>query len=220
MLYEKFETQKRFEQEIAQSRIEIQEETLKNVGRELHDNIGQLLSVANMQLNLLARSVDGGSRSSVKEIKEVVGDSLQEVRALSKSLNNEVVGHLGLEESVKKEIDRFNRINLFEATFHSSGNPFVISTQDTIILFRILQEAFSNAMKHSKAQKLKVDFTYQNDNLVIEVRDDGKGFDPGTVKKSSGLLNMKSRADLINTKLELHSSIGKGSSLNLSYSRK
>ncbi len=220
MLFEKFEAEKRFDQEIAQSRIEIQEETLKNVGRELHDNIGQLLSVANMQLNLLSRSVDTSSISSVKEIREVVGDSLQEVRALSKSLNHEVVDYLGLEESVRKEIDRFNRINLFEAQFRSSGNPFDISSQDTIILFRILQEAFSNAIKHSKAHRLTVAFHYQPELLLIEVTDDGQGFDPLKIKKGSGLLNMQSRAALINANLELHSSAGKGSCLVLKYSLK
>ena len=107
LLVEKFEAEKRFEEELTKSRLEIQEQTLKNVAWELHDNIGQLLSVANMQLNILVKNIDETSRPPVKEIKEIVASSLQEVRSLSKSLNNEVIDYSGLETSVKNEIDRF-----------------------------------------------------------------------------------------------------------------
>ena len=218
-LYEKFEAEKRFEQEIAQSRIEMQEQTLKNVGWELHDNIGQLLSVANMQLNVLSRS---GIQeiASVNDIKEVVASSLQEVRALSKSLNNEVIDYIGLEESVRNELARFNRLNIITAEFKSSGEGFELVPKDSIILFRIIQESLSNAVKHARAGKLEVTFRYAEDELVIKVSDNGVGFSPGEVKKNSGLLNMESRAKLIQAKFLLNSSEGKGTSLTLQYPRK
>ncbi|GHA29614.1 hypothetical protein GCM10007103_08560 [Salinimicrobium marinum] len=218
-LFEKFEAEKRFENEIIKSRIEIQEQTLKNISWELHDNIGQLLSVANMQLNMLSRS-KGNETTEVNEIREIVATSLQEVRSLSKSLNNEVIDYVGLEESVRNEIVRFNRINVVKATFKSAGEAFEVSPKDAIILFRILQETFSNILKHAKAQKLEVGFIYKEDVLQIHVRENGKGFDPEKVQKNSGLINMKSRAKLINTDFNLDSSEGNGSLLTLLYPKK
>ncbi|WP_424493772.1 sensor histidine kinase [Salinimicrobium sp. GXAS 041] len=219
MLQEQFEAEKRFEQEIAQSRIEMQEQTLKNVGWELHDNIGQLLSVANMQLNVLSKS-NSPKATAVHEIKEVVASSLQEVRALSKSLNNEVIDYLGLENSVQNELERFNRLNIITAEFSSSGQSFELLPKDSIILFRIIQESFSNVVKHAGADKLLVNFTYSQEELLINVLDNGKGFSPEEVQKSSGLLNMKSRANLINADFLLNSSEGNGTSLTLRYPRK
>ncbi len=217
LLLEKFEAETRFENELAQSKIEIQEQTLKNVSWELHDNIGQLLSVANMQLNILSGSVDTSAKQSVKDIKEVVSNSLQEVRSLSKSLNNEVVGYSGIEASIKNELLRFERLNNLETALTSTGEPIEIVDKDSIILFRIIQEFFSNAIKHSKATKLEVFINYHLDELHLEIKDNGVGFNLEEVTKSSGLLNMESRASLINTNFSLNSSPENGTSLSLNY---
>lgn len=217
LIYEKFEAEKRFEEELTQSKLEIQEQTLKNVGWELHDNIGQLLSVANMQLNMLSRTIEEPTKASVLEIKEVVSNSLQEVRSLSKSLNNEVINYAGLEASVGNELARLTRLNIIKTSYEVSGESVEIAQKDSIILFRILQEFFSNVIKHSKADLLKVDFVYNAENLKILAKDNGVGFKPDEVKKSSGLLNMESRAELIKADFVLNSSQTMGTSLSLSY---
>jgi len=217
LLLEKFEAETRFENELAQSKIEIQEQTLKNVSWELHDNIGQLLSVANMQLNILSGSIDASAKQSVKDIKEVVASSLQEVRSLSKSLNNEVVSYSGIEASIKNELLRFERLNNLETAINSSGEPFEIIDKDSIILFRIIQEFFSNVIKHAQATKIQVQIQYLPEELHIEIRDNGQGFNTEEVTKSSGLLNMESRASLINTIFTLNSTPGNGTSLSLKY---
>lgn len=220
MLYEKFEAEKRYEQEIAQSRIEIQEQTLKNVGWELHDNIGQLLSVANMQLNMLARNSKNDMLNSVTDIKEIVASSLQEVRSLSKSLNNEVVDYAGLEESVRNELARFERLNILATSIESTGDSYSIPSKDAIIIFRILQEFFSNVIKHSRAEHLKVEFHYTPQEVEIVARDNGVGFDVEEAQKSSGLINMESRAKLIGADFQLNSSPKEGTSLSLYYQPK
>jgi signal transduction histidine kinase len=220
LLYEKFEAQKRYEQEIAQSKIEIQEQTLKNVSWELHDNIGQLLSVANMQLNILAGTAKDNTLASVKEIREVVSSSLQEVRSLSRSLNNETVDYAGLVASVQNELTRFDRLKIINTSLEVSGNTVDIPQKDSIILFRILQEFFSNVIKHSRAKNLEVVFDYTSEGLEIKAKDDGVGFDLQEVTKSSGLLNMESRAELIHTYFNLHSSPLQGTSLYLCYPTK
>lgn len=151
---------------MVQSRLEIQEQTLKNVSWELHDNIGQLLSVANMRLNILSGTIDESWQSDVRDIKEVVSGSLREVRALSRSLNNEVVEYAGLEASVKGELSRFERLKIIKTTFACIQDPFEIPQKDAIILFRILQEFFSNVIKHAKASNLDVEFRYSENELL------------------------------------------------------
>jgi hypothetical protein len=173
-----------------------------------------------MQLNILSGTIDESYQTNVKEIKEVVSSSLREVRALSRSLNNEVVEYAGLEVSVKGELSRFERLNIIKTTFISIEDPFEIPQKDAIILFRILQEFFSNVIKHSKASKLDVEFRYSENELFINTSDNGKGFDPEEVEKSSGMFNMKSRAELIKTDFILNSSDGNGTSLSLCYPTK
>lgn len=220
LLLENFEAEKRFENELAKSQIEIQEQTLKNVSWELHDNIGQLLSVANMQLNMLSSKVDVSSKQSVIDIKQVVANSLQEVRSLSKSLNNEVVGYSGIEASIINELLRFERLNNIQTELSTTGDKYDILNKDSIILFRIIQEFFSNVIKHSKATQISVAINYLSEELHLKIEDNGIGFNIDEVTKSSGLLNMKSRAALIQTEFNLTSAPGKGTSLFLSYPNK
>lgn len=216
LLFERWESQKKYEQEIANSRLEIQEQTLKNVGWELHDNIGQLLSVAKMQLNMVSRGMEESEKVQINEIGQIVGDTLKEVRSLSKSLNNEVVGYLGLQNSITNELDRFKRLKILETEFVISGSEKEIQQKDAIVLFRILQEFFSNVIKHAKARNLKVKLQFDHD-LIIQAEDDGMGFDMEKVDRNSGLFNMKSRAELIGAEYELNSEMGQGTKLKIIY---
>ena len=216
-LFEKKEAEQRFEEEIVKSQLETQEQTLQNISWELHDNVGQLLSVARMQLNILQPDLSQKQKSIVNETGELISKSLQELRSLSKLLNPEVVKNMGLEEAIQLEIDRFNRLNFIDAAFNINGESVPIDQKDEIILFRILQEFLSNSVKHSKTTKLDVNLTFTPQNLVIIVQDYGVGFDESNVKKGSGLLNMKNRAKLINTLFDLKSSKDKGVSLTLTY---
>jgi len=216
-LFEQKEAEQRFEEEIIKSQLETQEQTLQNISWELHDNVGQLLSVARMQLNILQPDLSQKQKSIVTETGELISKSLQELRTLSKLLNPEVVKNMGLEEAIQLEIDRFNRLNFIDAAFNIKGESITIDQKDEIILFRILQEFLSNSVKHSKTTKLDVNLTYTPQNLVIIVQDYGVGFEEKTIQKGSGLLNMKSRAKLIHTEFELEPVKDKGVSLTLTY---
>ena len=218
LLLDKIRQQQAFEEEISNTQIEIQEQTLKNIGQELHDNIGQLLSVANMQLSIMSSQVQETIKEQFTETKDVVKDSLREVRALSKSLNSDIIVNRGLHESVQNEVDRLNRLQLITTELISEGDKSLFNNnKDSIILFRILQEFISNTVKYASAEHLKINLEYTINSLVIHIQDDGKGFDLKTAEKGSGLLNMKSRADLIQADLKLQSKIDKGTDLKLIY---
>lgn len=220
ILKEKFEAEQKFRIELSNAKLEIQEATLKNISWELHDNIGQLLSIAKMQINMLAKRGIGGNQDGLREVQMLVTDSLAEVRALSRSLNNEMIDQKGLIGSVENEIERFNRLEVLEAKLIVKGDPIIIRQEDSIILFRILQEFFTNVIRYAGASRLEVEFDYNPEALLIYARDDGKGFNIEAQEAGSGLLNMQSRAEMIHTDFKLNSSVGEGTSLSLRYPTK
>lgn len=217
MLIDKVEAEREFEKEIATTKIEIQEQTLKNVAWELHDNIGQLLSVVNMQLNMMKSHANDNLVASIDETKEVINTTVQEVRTLSKTLNNEVIQKNGFFRSLEIELERFNRLKYLDADFSCQGDMPQIPPEVEIILFRILQEFFSNVIRHSRAKRLEVNITGDSDKLILSAKDDGIGFDVEMKTESSGLQNMKNRAALLGAHYNLVSQIGKGTELQLIY---
>ena len=218
LLFDKINQQKVFDEELVKSQQEIQEATLKHVGRELHDNVGQLIAFTTMQLKAFEKVAEKDILPKLTNAQEAVASSLTEVRALSRSLNNDVILKTGFDTTVKNEIKRLNNSGLIEASFNVFGeNANFENGKDEIILFRILQEFFSNTLKYANANKLEVNITYSDKDLVLNVNDDGDGFDFETIEKSSGLINMEKRSELINAEFNLTSEKGKGTQLKIKY---
>jgi hypothetical protein len=216
-LKERYEAEKRYQRELTNSQIEIQEQTLKNIAWELHDNVGQLLSVVNIQLNVLMNSVPEAYHGQIKETKGVVQETVQEIRSLSKVLNNDVVLKNGLLASLQVELDRFNRLDYLKASLKITGDIVPLNSAREIIIFRIIQEFLSNVIKHARASKLFVHLEYKEKTLEISVQDDGVGFDTTQKTDSSGIETMSSRAELLDAELSILSEIGKGTQLNIIY---
>ncbi len=216
-LIERFEAKQRFEKEIEKSKLEIQEQTFKNIAWELHDNIGQLLSVVNIQLNMLMHNTPDNYHEQIGETKGVVKDAVHEIRTLSKTLNNDVILKNGLVVSLSLELERFNKLSFLEAKFKVDSEEQTIKSSDEIIIFRILQEFLSNVIKHAKAKKLFVHLDYKENALEILAKDDGVGFDSNQKTDSSGMETMRSRAELLNADFSITSNIGDGTTLVLKY---
>lgn len=217
LLKERFEAEQRYQRELAKAQTEIQEQTLKNIAWELHDNVGQLLSVANLQLNVLSTSIPAQFQPQVGETKSIIQDTVQEIRSLSKVLNNDVVLKNGLIKSIQVELDRFNRLGYLNASLKISGDIVPLSSASEIIIFRILQEFLSNVSKHARATKLFVHLDYKEKGVEIMAQDDGVGFDVNQKSDSSGMETMRSRAQLLNADFALHSAPGHGTRLQLKY---
>lgn len=212
------ETQKRFQEEINKSRLEIQEQALQNISWEIHDNVGQLLSTAKMQLNMVQFSLPEEHQASVQETSDIVGKSLDELRGLAKSLNPETIKNKGLISSTMQEVERYNRLNFIKATLEISDEYYDLSNEKEIILFRILQEFCNNTLKYSKAKELNITFNFTEKKLIITAKDNGIGFDVNDTSKQTGigLVNIKSRGELINAKVELKSEENIGTKLYIS----
>ncbi|PVW14762.1 sensor histidine kinase [Marixanthomonas spongiae] len=217
LLLRQAEQKRQFENELSNAQIEIQEQTLKNIAWELHDNIGQLLSVANIQMNMLLPTLPEESRDQLLETKSVVQETVTEVRNLSKTLNNDVVYKNGLINSLKVELERFNRLDFLNATLKISGEVKEMDRTNEIIIFRILQEFSTNVLKHAHATELFVHLNYTETTLQIEAKDNGVGFDMAQQKGNSGMETMKSRARLLNAAFTIDSEKEKGTILHLIY---
>jgi len=215
LLHQK-EAEKKFERAIAETQIEIREETLRNISWELHDNIGQLLTLAKIQVDVAKEDPN-----RLSEVTETITKSLTELRALSKLINPDAIKSLSLTEAIALEVERFNRLQFIEATLSSNTEIRILDDKAEVIIFRILQEFFSNTIKHSKASKLMVNVRYDQEKLVIQAKDDGVGFDMKDLKTKKrigiGLCNMQNRAKLINAEVSLDSAKGKGTAINLTY---
>ena len=216
-LMDRYEAEQRYQRELTDSQIEIQEQTLKNIAWELHDNVGQLLSVINIQLNVLMNSIPESFHEQLKETKGVVQDTVQEIRSLSKVLNSDVILKNGLQKSLQVELDRFNRLEYLKARMDITGEIVPLSSANEIIIFRILQEFLSNVIKHAKASELSVHLDYNHKTLDILAKDDGVGFDSSQKMDGSGMETMKNRAQLLNADFSLPSTVGAGTQLLLKY---
>ena len=211
LLTEKAEEKKRFEKEIAETQIEIREETLRNISWELHDNIGQLLTLAKIQLQ-------NASEENLGDISETITKSLNEIRSLSKLINPEFIKNIKFKEALALEIERFNRLKFIDATLTITGEEKEVDQKHGIIMFRILQEFFSNTIKHAKGSKLDVFLHFKEDALEIIAKDNGVGFNINEVaKKGIGLQNIKTRVELINAEANIKSEPKKGTTLNIYY---
>ncbi|WP_299208616.1 ATP-binding protein [uncultured Dokdonia sp.] len=218
LLLEQQTSQKRFEREIAESQIEIREETLRNISWELHDNIGQLLTLAKIQTQN-----SGGDQVQLDEAANTIGKGLREIRALSKLINPEALNNMTLVEALKLELDRFKRMEYLTTSLSVTGVPTtIVDKKIGTIIFRMFQEFFTNTIKHSKATHLDVCITYTKKSLEIKAKDNGIGFDIAFAKAKNGigLSNIASRGKLIGAKINITSNEGDGTEMHLLYPSK
>ncbi|HET8830069.1 MAG TPA: ATP-binding protein [Pelobium sp.] len=206
-----------FQQELLQTQIEIQEETFNHISEEIHDNIGQVLSF--LKLNLSLR--DGLSRSELEEkissSAELVAAVIKDVRNLSKSLSYDYIKQFGLNEALKNELNKMNLTGVYETFYTVKGEAFVFSEQINLLVFRIFQESLNNILKHADAHQIIVKALYTQDSMVLEIKDDGRGFliDTGGEQYGSGLKNIKKRANILNAIVDVHSILNSGTTITL-----
>jgi signal transduction histidine kinase len=128
-----------FQSELANSQIEIREQTLSYIGQELHDDVGQKLSVVKILINQLACSEVAISQQKIKEANEILGEAIQDIRNLSKTYISEQVEHFGFIDSLEREIRRIKKLKLIKVHFHCNNHDVDIQSKHALILFRIAQ---------------------------------------------------------------------------------
>lgn len=202
-----------YEQEILTSQLEVQNQTLQELSQELHDNIGQLLSVARINLNVMEEEMPDND-GYIKQTNEIINQSINDLRALTKSLDGDFVQQFGLEESLSLEMARIRKTKRFVTEINTVGEQYSLGYEREIVLFRVSQEILNNALKHSKAKNLSILLSYLPDSFELCIKDDGQGFDIEAIQQKeisqsgAGLRNIQRRVKLIGGTCSITSEIG------------
>lgn len=204
--------------EVNNARNEIQQATLNTISQEIHDNVGQLLSLTKMQLNLIEQSPQK-DENLISEAKDNISKAMTDLRDLAKGMSSDRIKLLGLFDSVVQEAQRINKVGRLEIMVHNSGIKKEPEHQKQLVLFRVIQECFQNIIKHANASRVEVNFTYHPQHFEITVADNGVGFDyyPGTAAAEGlGLMNIFNRVQLVGGEANLKTAIGEGTTVFIS----
>jgi signal transduction histidine kinase len=190
--------------ELAQQLIATQENTFRYLSRELHDDFGQILTAIGAMLARAQRrtpaeaSVD---KQDLREIQEVTQSTLEKVRSLSQSLHPVVLEDAGFEGAVDVYLPAFQKQTGINVEYEKSGTSRELDRTVATHLYRVLQEALNNVVRHSKSPSAQVRLNYLEDTVVLEVEDRGIGLHDRQ-GRGMGLVNMRERAELVNGRLE------------------
>ncbi len=211
-----------FQEEILKVQIENEEQTLNRISQEIHDNIGQILSLVKLNLNTVkVEKCDAPTQKKIEGTKELVSKAINDLRQLSKSLNSIHLSQQYLSDSIKQELETINRTEEFTTELILRGDERTFESQKQLIIFRIIQETLNNIVKHAKAKVIRVELEYGLESFTIKVVDDGIGFDLSSLhlitgkERGTGLSNISYRAKLIGASLDIDSQKGKGTAITL-----
>ena len=207
------QTKLAFERELRTVETEVTESILTQFAQELHDNIGQLLTALHIQVE--NQKLDHPQiAESFKPAEIYISEISQQLRLLSRTLNNDFIGQSGLSNAIQLEVNRLNALRRLKVHYKTPEGGSTLERNQELMVFRIFQEIAQNALRHANANNLYVNLEYTGQKFRLEVRDDGKGFDHGQVAgsgRSSGLRNMANRAALAGLAFRIESSPGNGS---------
>jgi PAS domain S-box-containing protein len=197
----------------------IQEEERRHLARELHDEIGQTLTAAKINLKIIAPDVPPQSISRLDDSIELLDRLLRQVRELSLDLRPPLLDELGLVPTLRWLVDQQAQRAGLRVTFTTNVNGLEIDPGVQTACFRVAQEAITNIIRHSGAKNVAVEVRCEPERLMLSVRDDGAGFDPAVIQQrpaqdfSLGLVSMKERALLGRGGFEVHSAPGQGTEI-------
>lgn len=203
------------EKDILKTELEIQEQTFQNISREIHDNIGQKLSLAKLHLNTLRFSNPEFAEKQVLESVDIITQSIRDLSDISRSMSTELILNNGLIRALEFEMEQLEKSGIYQIELAVTGESVFLPPQTELLIFRIIQEALNNIIKHAKADHISIKMQYSVKELDLSISDNGTGFFPETVQKSNGLFNMKKRAEMINGHFNISSTPGTGTIINI-----
>ena len=214
---ESLSTQRRV---LAAKLITVQEEVLRSVSRELHDEFGQILTAVSAMLARAERKgvpPDSPLRMELSEVRQITHQTLEKIRSVSQMLHPAVIDDYGLAKAIEWYIEVFERQTGLRTKVSVRGEPVRITGQPAIHCFRIVQEALTNAAKHSGSTGADVELTFSLDALQITVQDYGKGLplSKKPEKRGLGLIAMRERAELLSGRFEVFSLPNAGTTVSL-----
>ncbi|WP_341903949.1 ATP-binding protein [Fluviicola taffensis] len=210
------ETKLAFERELRQVETEVSEHVMGQFANELHDNIGQKLTAIHFEIESLKLDRPH-NKDEYKPLEIYLDEATQQLKLLSKTLNNEFVAYSGLHSSIQVEVNRMNHRGRDSFIVHLDADSTisVLKKEEELMVFRIFQEILQNVMKHSAAKNVFIRLRSNSEGFELRVKDDGKGFDYVEVfkqNKASGLRNILKRASLAQLECKIQTKVGEGTS--------
>lgn len=203
--------------------IYAQEEERRRIARELHDDTGQTLTLLLVRLKLLENgAVDEARQAEIAELRALVSAAIDRVRRLALDLRPPALDHLGLVASLRSLVRQLKETTPLAISLEALEGQIALSSEQAIAVYRIVQEALTNILKHANARQAWVKLTQQGGQLTIQIRDDGRGFKPLALERGRkqdadgrglGLFGMEERAHLAGGRLRVESQPGQGTTV-------
>jgi len=204
--------------EILRTGMEVQEQAMNKISQELHDGIGSRLNSIKRNLAAAEMPMDAATARDLKKQAGVLLDEvIKDARNISHMLNSDYITRNGLVASVQKELEDISRTVKIDCSFEVQGDYYSLDDERELLVFRMVQEAINNVVKHAQATRLSVLMDYHENDFTVTINDNGKGFDTKDLAEGSGigLMNMRNRAGMIKGTLAVDSG-DKGTSIKLS----
>jgi signal transduction histidine kinase len=221
-LFERLASLSRQRSELARQLIATQESTLRHISRELHDEFGQTLTAVGALLSRAEKQMPDGSavREELHEVRDIAQQTLENVRSLSQSLHPVMLDETGLESTVDWYLPMIERQTGIRVHYEKSGASFPIDGGAGIHVYRILQEALNNIVRHSGSREAWVRLRFLANQLELDVEDHGTGFESQKSKPGIGLVAMRERAQLLEAAIEISQLPQRGTLVRLSVPRR
>lgn len=211
---EKQNLQQEYEADLLRTQLEVQEQTMKTIAADLHDNIGQLLSLTSLTLGSISVS-DNKTAKKLDDSQQLVRRSIKELRQLANLLHGERIIENGLVDAIKYEVEWLKKPGTYEVRFDNFiEEKNEITAEKALVLFRLLQEVVNNIIKHAGATKIKITLSQDDEHILLSITDNGIGFKPDEVSKTGmGLSNLLRRTKAIEGELDIISAPDEGTTI-------
>jgi len=203
---------------LSRRRVKVQEEERRHLARELHDEIGQALTAAKINLQAALEEPDHAKAKRIHETTAILERLLGQVRQISLNLRPSTLDDLGLVPALRSLLDEQGRLASVAVRFSAKNMPENLDPEIQTTCFRIAQEAITNAVRHARSTQIRVDLSHENGNLRLQIRDNGTGFDAESAQAQTiglGLVGMKERAALVGGRTRIMASRGKGATVDV-----
>jgi two-component system, NarL family, sensor histidine kinase UhpB len=192
-----------------------QEGERQRIARELHDEVGQTLTGVMLQVEGLAASIPQVREEQVAELRETARRGIEDVRRIASRLRPDALEDLGLRSALSALVARFAERTRVRVEKRLAGIPS-LREEDELVIYRVAQEALTNVARHAEAERVEVSLERRGDEVVLTVRDDGRGFAPGDGSSSYGIHGMRERAMLVGGQISIQGAPGRGTQVRLS----
>lgn len=203
------------ENTLLQSQVEIQEQSFQNISREIHDNIGQKLTLAKLYLNTVDFDNANKAMLQVNSSVNIIGEVITDLSDLSHSMSSEILTEKGFVKAIEAELLQLERSGIYKTTISVRGYPDFMEPSNELILFRMVQEVLNNIVKHAAATLINIDLFKDNNILTVNIHDNGKGFNVTETRYGTGLQNIKKRALMLKGNVAITSSNSGGTDIKI-----